>query len=206
MEPTDTRVMDYNTEREQLILPEYGRMVQKMVDYAVTLQDRDERQTCARTIVKIMGNICPQILQMPDAQNVLWDHLARMSRYQLDIDYPVAITREEDADKRPAPLEYPMKDIRLRHYGYILESLIKKMAEMEDGDEKNKLLELTANQMWKDLYYWNQDAMDEEKIMDDLARYTKGQVQVESGQLNLSKGNPTGRQLRGGNGRRGRRR
>ena len=109
--------MDYNTDRELLILPEYGRTVQNMVDYAMTLTDRSERQRCAETIVDLMQHMFPIDMDASDARRVYWDHLARLSHYELDIDYPVEIIREDEATKKPSPLPYPMKTIERRHYG-----------------------------------------------------------------------------------------
>lgn len=171
--------MDYNTDREKLILPEYGRNVQNMVDYAISIEDRAMRQRCAVTIVRIMGQMFPAIKEMPDADEVLWNHLARMSRYELDIDYPVDIDKEEEAMAKPAPLPYPMTNIRYRHYGHLLESLLRKVADMEEGEERTALIELTANQMRKDLFYWNKDSLNDEKIAADIARYTDGKVQMD---------------------------
>ncbi len=170
--------MDYNTDRERLILPEYGRNIQNMVDYAISIEDRNVRQRCAITIIRIMGQMFPSIKEMPDADEVLWNHLARMSRYQLDIDYPVVIDQEKDVTAKPAPMRYPMTKIRYRHYGHLLEALLKKVEGMEEGDERTALIELAANQMKKDLFYWNKDSLNDEKVADDIARYTDGKIQM----------------------------
>jgi hypothetical protein len=177
--------MDYNTDRERLILPEYGRNVQNMVDYALTIKDRRQRQFFAETIVKVMGIIYPAVREMPDAENVLWDHLARMSRYELDIDYPVEITKEE-VTARPKPLPYPMQQIHYRHYGHLLESLLNKLGEMPESAERDRLVEMAANQMRKDLYYYNKDALNEEKIAKDIERYTEGKIHLESEKCHFS--------------------
>lgn len=184
--------MDYNTDREHLILPEYGRNVQNMVDYAVTIPDRAERQRCAETIVKVMGMIQPEQLNSPDGERVLWDHLARMSHYKLDIDYPVPITPAEELEAKPDPVPYPMTKIKMRHYGHLLEELMHKLGEMTDGPERDRLIELTANQMRKDLFYWNKDAFNEAKIAKDLALYTDGHVQIDDSQLHFKGNVPNG--------------
>lgn len=182
--------MDYNTDREHLVLPEYGRNIQNMVNYCMSIPDRAERQYCAETIVRVMEMMQPDVSGTPDAQKVLWDHLARMSHYQLDIDYPVEITREEEITKKPDRVAYPMSNIRLRQYGHLLESLLKKLGDIEDGAEKDRLIELTANQMRKDLFYWNKDALNEERIADDMAKYTEGKVQMELGKYRFSNNVP----------------
>ncbi|MBP3765381.1 MAG: DUF4290 domain-containing protein [Bacteroidaceae bacterium] len=186
--------MDYNTDRELLILPEYGRTVQNMVDYAMTLTDRSERQRCAETIVDLMQHMFPIDMDASDARRVYWDHLARLSHYELDIDYPVEIIREDEATKKPSPLPYPMKTIERRHYGYLLEELMRRTGDMEPSQERDRLVELTANQMRKDLYYWNKDSLNEEKIADDFAHYTDGHVQLETGQVRYSGSVPNGNQ------------
>lgn len=171
--------MDYNTDRERLILPEYGRNIQNMVDYALTIEDRNLRQRSAVTIIRIMGQMYPEIKEMPDADEVLWNHLARMSHYQLDIDYPVVIDQEKDVTAKPAPMPYPMTKIRYRHYGHLLEALLKKIEEMKDGEERAALIGLVANQMKKDLFYWNKDSLNDKKIANDIASYTDGKVQLD---------------------------
>lgn len=175
--------MDYNTDRSQLVLPEYGRNIQNMVDYAKTVDDRDDRLRCAKTIVKIMMQMNSLQSGVEETKRVCWDHLARMANYELDIDYPVEITREEEVKARPAVVPYPMKDIRMRQYGYLLEELMRKLEKMTDGAEKEQLVMLVANQMRKNLFYWNKDALSDERISEDLARYTHGTVKMTSEQL-----------------------
>ena len=102
--------MIYNTQRKKLPMPEYGRGIQEMVDYALTLENREERQRCARTIVSIMGNMFPHLRDVPDFKHKLWDHLAIMADYKLDIDYPYEVTpRKVGGDGKPSPMAYPMK-------------------------------------------------------------------------------------------------
>lgn len=170
--------MNYNTERKKLPMPEYGRGIQNMVEFAVTIQDRAERQQCANTIVTIMGNMFPHLRDVPDFKHKLWDHLAVMSDYRLDIDYPYEIIRKDD-EKKPVPMAYPMKKIRYRHYGYLLETLMKKLPEMPEGEEKDELTVLVAGQMKRSLENWNKDVMDDEKIAVDLENYTHGAVHLD---------------------------
>lgn len=160
-------------------MSEYGRCVQKMVEYAVTIEDRDERQRCANTIVSIMANMREQHGDAEDIRKKLWNHLAAISEYKLDIDYPVEIDRMDTADDKREPIPYPQKRIQKRHYGTILEALIQKITEVENEDDRQALINLTANQMKRSLAIWNRDAMDDEKVIDDLARYTDGKVQVD---------------------------
>ena len=113
--------MQYNTQRNQLVMPEYGRGVQKMVELAVSLPDKQARQQCAKTIVSIMSRIHPEDTNPVDSEHRLWNHLAKISGYKLDIDYPVDIVQEDEAKEQLKPLHYPMQKIRRRHYGHLIE-------------------------------------------------------------------------------------
>ena len=143
--------MEYNTQRKKMELPEYGRSVQNMVDHALTIEDREERQRCANTIVNIMGGMFPHLRDVPDFKRKLWDHLAIMSDFQLDIDYPFEIVKKEDLVVKPERLEYSTDAFRYRHYGRFLEGMVKKAVEIEDEEEKKELIRLLAIQMKKDL-------------------------------------------------------
>ena len=171
--------LDYNTQREKLIMPEYGREVQSMIDYAVTLEDRDERQRCANAIVAIMERMFPQAAGTPDLEHKLWDHLAIMSGFRLDIDYPCDISQAGKIAEKPAPVEYPMKKIPVKHYGYMMFELFDKLKTMEDGPERDELIRITANQMKRNLRQWSNGSADDEKVASDLAAYTGGREQLD---------------------------
>ena len=171
--------LDYNTQREKLVLPEYGREIQNMVDYALTLTDRQERQCCAETIVAIMGRMFPNHGNGEEHERKLWDHLAIMSGFQLDIDYPFDVTQAVQIAKKPEPMEYPMKKIPVRHYGSMIFELFDKLKTMEPGDERDELVKLTANQMRRNLVQWSHGSSDEEKVASDLARFTDGKIQLD---------------------------
>lgn len=171
--------LDYNTQREKLIMPEYGREVQSMIDYAVTLEDRDERQRCANAIVAIMERMFPQAAGTPDLEHKLWDHLAIMSGFRLDIDYPCDISQAGKIAEKPAPVAYPMKKIPVKHYGYMMFELFDKLKTMEDGPERDELIRITANQMKRNLRQWSNGSADDEKVASDLAAYTGGRVQLD---------------------------
>ncbi|MCD7901369.1 MAG: DUF4290 domain-containing protein [Bacteroides sp.] len=177
--------MFYNTQQKRLPLPEYGRSIQNMVDFALTIQDRAERQRCANTVINIMGNMFPHLRDVPDFKHKLWDHLAIMSDFSLDIDYPYDIIRKDNLDTKPERIPYPSTKIRYRHYGRTLEVLIKKACEMPDGDEKDNLIALIANHMKKDFMAWNKDTVDDKKINDDLMEYSGGQLYLDDVILKL---------------------
>lgn len=157
--------MEYNTQQRRLPLPEYGRSVQNMVDHALTIEDRAERQRCANTIINIMGGMFPHLRDVPDFKHKLWDHLAIMADFKLDIDYPYEIVKKESLEVKPEVLAYPQKRIRYRHYGHILENMVKKAVEYPEGEDRKHLISLIANQMknalstgiktvWKTRRYW----------------------------------------------------
>ena len=177
--------MEYNTQRKKLPLPEYGRSVQNMVDHALTIEDRAERQRCANTIVNIMGSMFPHLRDVPDFKHKLWDHLAIMADFKLDIDYPVEIVKKEELELKPVQLEYPNGGIRYRHYGRFLEQMIRKTSEIENEEEKKQLIRLLAIQMKKSLNNWNKDGVEDQKIVDDLREYSNGVIDLKAEDLNL---------------------
>ena len=168
--------MQYNTQKEKLQMPEYGRGVQDMIAHAASLPDKADRQRCAESIFGIMANMQPQLREQPDYKHRIWDHIAYISGYQLDIDYPCEITRLGDDAEKPKPVPYPMKEIRQRQYGHLIEESLKQLAEMPEGEERDEMLALVANQMKQSLFNWNRDAMDDEKVASDIAHYTQGRV------------------------------
>ena len=183
--------MEYNTQRKKMELPEYGRSVQNMVDHALTIEDRAERQRCANTNINIMGGMFHHLRDVPDFKHKLWDHLAIMSDFKLDIDYPFEIVKKEDLVVKPEKLEYPNGALRYRHYGRFLEGMIKKAMEIENEAEKKQLINLLAIQMKKDLNNWNKEGIEDQKIVDDLREYTNGVIDLKVGDLRLgdSRGN-----------------
>ena len=178
--------MEYNTQRKKMELPEYGRSVQNMVDHALTIEDREERQRCANTIINIMGSMFPHLRDVPDFKHKLWDHLAIMSDFKLDIDYPFEIVKKEDLVVKPEKVAYSNGAIRYRHYGHILEELVKKASEVEDAEERKALVKLLAIQMKKSLNNWNKDGMEDQKIVDDLREYSKGAIDLKVEYLRLN--------------------
>lgn len=177
--------MDYNTKREKLILPEYGRCIQDMVNHAMTIEDRTERQRCAFTIIDLMANMQAYNGDEDDFYQKLWNHLALISNYKLDIDYPVEIQHIDKQDIKRERIPYPQKNISRRHYGAIVEQLAHTLCDMPDGDERNELIRLVANQMKRSLANWNSNALDDEKILDDLAEYTNGKISLLPSEVDL---------------------
>lgn len=171
--------MNYNTRQKRLILPEYGRNIQSVVDHCLTIEDRDERNRCAHSIITVMGNLFPHLRDVSDFKHILWDHLAIMANFQLDVDYPYELTPPENLYKHPARLPYSNSRITYRHYGKIVERTIQKANEMEDGPEKDALIKMVANFMKRLYITWNKDSVDDRKIFQDLAELSGGKIVLD---------------------------
>lgn len=171
--------MDYNSNRKKLPLPEYGRNIQNMVDHIMTIEDREERNIAAQTIIDIMGNLYPYLRDINDFKHKLWDHLAIMADFKLDIEYPYDPPKPETFQEPPKRVPYSSNRIKLRYYGKTLELMVDKAAEYEDGEEKEILITLLANHMKKSYLTWNKDAVDDEKIYQDLELLSKGKIKRE---------------------------
>lgn len=178
-------MLEYNTQMKKMVLPEYGRNVQRMVDYCLTIKDRDERTRCAYAIVATMGNLFPHLRDIDEFKHKLWDHLAIMSDFKLDIDYPCEIVKRENLRTRPEPVPYKLEPIKYRHYGKIVEEMLKKSCEYPEGPERDALISLLANHMKKSLYAWNKEVVEDDKILKDLKEYTDGKINLSVEDLKL---------------------
>lgn len=160
--------MEYNTQRKKLQLPEYGRNIQSMVDYLLTIQDRQKRTEQAFAVIDVMGNLNPQLRDVPDFRHKLWDHLAIMSDFQLDIDAPYPMPEREILHKTPEKIPYSSGVIRARHYGKSVEKMVEKIKEIEDPEQRRALIALTANHMKKSYLTWNRDSVEDNQIISDI--------------------------------------
>jgi len=177
--------MDYNSRRKKLPLPEYGRNIQNMVDYLFTIEDKEKRNHSAQVVIDVMGNLYPYLRDVAEFKHKLWDHLAIMSDFKLDIDYPYDPPTPDILTEKPNIVPYATNKIRYKHYGFIMESLIKKTAEME-GEEKEILVELLANHMKKSYLAWNKDGVDDEKIFQDLKELSRGKLNISTDDIQLA--------------------
>ena len=177
----DIQGLDYNTHRDKLLMPEYGREIQKMVDYAIGLTEKSERQSCAQEIIRMMETKVPELRDNVDFEQTLWDHLYLMSHKQLDIDWPYDMSAAENILSKPAPMAHPSVEgqSRMRHYGQLLTKVFEQLKTMPEGAERDELVRLTANQMKRDLMTWGHGSIDDEKVADDLARFTDGKIQLD---------------------------
>ena len=179
--------LDYNTKREKLLMPEYGREIQKMVDHAISLPTKDERQRCAVTIIQQMETKVPQLTDSSDYEQTLWDHLYLMSHKQLDIEWPFDVSEAEKLLSKPQPMKLPKDNVKLRHYGKLVEELFEKLKTMPEGEERDALVFYTANQMKRDLAIWGHGSMEDERVANDLARFTDGVIQLDLNSFKFEK-------------------
>jgi hypothetical protein len=192
--------MEYNTGKARLALPEYGRIVHEMVTHCLTIEDRAERNRCAEAIVNHMATIAPQRRDSSGNCSVFWDHLAIISGFKLDIDYPCAIIKPEELAARPRKLPYSYDSrMRYRHYGKVVENMIEQALLLPQGEERERFSILIANQLKKAYLTWNKDTVSDRKIFDDLRELSAGEISLEEGThklvetrelINLMRNNP----------------
>ena len=203
--------LEYNTERPKLIIPEYGRHFQKMVDYAVSIADREERNRVAKAIISVMGNLQPHLRDVPDFQHKLWDQLFIMADFKLDVDSPFPITSKEVLEQRPEPLEYPQNHPKYRFYGNNITRMIDVAISWEKGDLRDGLEYAIANHMKKCYLNWNKDTVDDQVIFQHLYELSDGKIDLaadgenltESGQFLKNRSSKSNRG--GGSGKKGQR-
>jgi hypothetical protein len=171
--------MEYNTSRERMIIPEYGRNVQRMVDYLLTLEDRDERNKQAQNLIAIIANLNPQVYETDeDPDHKLWDHLHIMSDFKLDVDAPYPPPAPESLLEKPGEVDYPVVSRRFRHYGKITRQMIEYAIKLPEGEEKKALTESVANVMKKNYLIWNKDNVDDAVILENLKVLSDGQLDL----------------------------
>jgi len=171
--------MDYNTKRKKLPMPEYGRNIQNMVNHLLTIEDRNKRNKAAQTVIDVMGNLYPYLRDVSEFKHKLWDHLAIMTDFKLDIDYPYDPPSPEILHEKPARVAYNQHSLKYRHYGLIITKMIDTAINME-GDEKRILIEQIANQMKKLYLAWNKDSVEDDKIFKDLEEMSGYKLKVPS--------------------------
>lgn len=172
-------MLTYNTARKRLVLPEYGRNIQQMVDHCLTIENREERTQCAFTIVAAMGKLFPKIKEQDDYKQKLWDHLAIMSGFSLDIDWPVEPLTADRLDQAPERVPYTSRHIKYRHYGKDVELMIDKAAQMPEGPERDELSLMIANHMKKLLSIVAKDGVPDSKVFKDLAELSHGLIRLD---------------------------
>jgi hypothetical protein len=171
--------MEYNTSLPRMIIPEYGRNIQKMIDFAKTVKDREERNKVARAIIDVMGQLNPHLRDVTDFKHKLWDHLFIISEFKLDVDSPYPMPTPETFMTKPERVMYPSNDIRYKHYGKTVERIINKAKDYPEGEERNALIEQIANLMKRSYLNWNRDSVNDEVIINQLEELSKGKLKAD---------------------------
>ena len=178
--------LQYNTKREQLIIPEYGRHVQLMINQILETQDREERNKMAKAVIGIMGNMNPHLRDVPDFQHKLWDQLFIMSDFQLDVDSPFERPQKEVFEQKPERLNYPQKNPKYRFYGNNIKRMIDVAIKWEDGDKKDGLVITIANHMKKSFLNWNKDTVEDQVIFNHLFELSDGKINLKNSEEDLT--------------------
>lgn len=195
--------MKYNTDRNEIEMREYGRHLQKMVDYALTIKDREERQKVADNIVQLMGILNPQLRNTADYKQKLWDHIFIISKFQLDVDSPYPIPTEETSRIKPANLPYPQQKIKLKHYGKNVEALVAKAINMEDEGKKEIFTEIIGNFMKMAYKNWSNEEVSNELIKEDMKSISGGELAISADMNieNMTRNQPKQRRFQNNNNR-----
>lgn len=177
--------LEYNTEREHLIIPEYGRHIQKMINHAKSRETKEERNKLAKAIISVMGNLQPHLRDVPDFQHKLWDQLFIMSNFELDADSPYPRPSEEELAEKPEPLKYPQNHPKYRFYGNNIKTMIDVAVTWEEGEMKEALVMTIANHMKKCFLNWNKDTVEDSVIFDHLYELSQGNINLKNSEEEL---------------------
>lgn len=172
--------MEYNTQRKKLIIPEYGRHVQQLVDHCMTIEDDDERNKFAKSIIDVMGDLNPHLRDVPDFQHKLWDQLFIMANFDLKVDSPYPIPTKAEMNTVPKKMAYPSNESKYRYYGTNVKKMIEIAKSWEEGDKKEGLKYVIANQMKKNYLKWNKDQVEDEVIFNHLEELSNGSLKLSS--------------------------
>jgi hypothetical protein len=170
--------LEYNAERPHLMIPEYGRHLQKLIDQATLIEPREERNKAARYIIKVMGSLNPHLRDVPDFQHKLWDQIFIMSNFKLDVDSPYPIPTREVINLKPERLDYPQKNPKYRFYGNNIKYMINVANSWEEGEMKSALVKVIANHMKKSYLSWNKDTVTDTVIFEHLYELSDGKLNL----------------------------
>ena len=188
----DTCKLLYNTERVKLYIPEYGRNVQKMVDYIKTIEDREKRNEQAKAVIKVMEILNPAVHLLEDFEHKLWDHLFIISGFDLDVDAPYPMPAPESLNEVPRPVPIQKKPIKASHYGRNIENMLDLIAAHEEGEAKVAMIRTLAGYMKQQYLIWNKDTVSDATIYQDMESLSGGRIQVpdsvKEGRIELTQG------------------
>ncbi len=180
------KMIPYNTGMEPLLLAEYGRNIQNLVDFCVSIPDREERTRCAYAIADIMKILFPALKKDPNDTKKIWDHINIMSRFELDIDFPVPVIQAEEANPTPDPIPYSnSRDIIFRYYGKHIQDMVRTVADMEESEERQNLIGVIANHMKKLMLAHNKEGVSDAKVLRDLCFMSDGKIDLLPGDIYL---------------------
>lgn len=174
-------MMEYNTTRSKLLMPEYGRNVQKMIEYLVTVEDREKRLQQAEVIIELMGTLNPHLKQIEDYKHKLWDHLFQMTDFNLDVDAPYPCPTPEMIYKKPEVLPYPQENFRHRHLGKNIQELLPRAMNAENEETKQGLTQAIGYYMKLAYANWHKEPVHDDMIKSELAEITEGKLVYETG-------------------------
>ena len=178
--------LEYNAERPHLIIPEYGRHIQKLVDHCISLETKEQRNEMALAIVDVMGNLQPHLRDVPDFKHKLWDQLYIMSDFKLDADSPYEIPSKEELQEKPEPLAYPKSANKYRFYGNNIQIMIDTALTWDEGEMKEALVYTIANHMKKCFLNWNKDTVEDDVIFNHLYELSQGKIDIRDSEEVLS--------------------
>ncbi|MCH1431350.1 DUF4290 domain-containing protein [Flavobacteriaceae bacterium] len=178
--------LQYNTKRKQLIIPEYGRHIHKMIELVKAENDTEERNKKAKAIIGVMGNLNPHLRDVPDFQHKLWDQFFIMANFDIDVESPFEKPQKEVLDMKPEKLPYPQNFPKYRFYGNNIKRMIDVAIEWEEGELKDVLVFTIANHMKKNFLSWNKDTVEDVVILAHLEELSGGKLKVAAAQLPLS--------------------
>ena len=170
--------MEYNTNRTKLLMPEYGRNIQMMVEYCKSLPSKEERNEVAKTIVEFMGQRNPHLRDEENYKHKLWDHLYILADYDLDVDAPYPFPTKEELAQKPNRMDYPSFDNEYKFYGKSILQLIDKAIELEEGEEKEALIQVIANNMKKSYNVYNKEHVQDEVIFRHLKEFSQDKLDL----------------------------
>lgn len=168
----------YNSNRPHLVIHEYGRNIQRMIEHALTLEDQEERNKCVRAVISVMGQLFPHLRDIEDYNHKLWDHLHIIAGFRLNVTSPYPKPDEEHLQSRPDPMPYPNNQIKFGHYGHYVEAMIRKCAALEEGEEKNAFALTIANVMKYNATNWNRNIVHDDVILKDLDTLSNGRIRL----------------------------
>lgn len=172
--------MEYNIDRRKMIIPEYGRHIHTMIWNAMAIEDKNKRNNCAWSIIRVMGDLNPHLRDVPDFQHKLWDQLFIMSEFKLKVDSPFPQPNPEQFKRLPKNISYPQYLLEARYYGKIVRDMISVAAECSDPDKKEGLVYAIANTMKKNYIRWNKDTVEDSVVFADLQRLSMGKIVIQS--------------------------